>query len=99
MNTRNCVHRLLAADAVSAETIGALLAELENMTLASDTTLGRAVSFVVSNWRREPDGSFVAQFSPLLAERLPAPLEGIELLQAARELALSPLSRHGADAA
>jgi len=88
MNVPNCVHRIAAADMAASQAITSLLAELEDTTLAADTRIGRAMSFVVSTWRLEADGSFLIQFSPLLAERLNnLHVSGIELLQSARQIA------------
>lgn len=84
--TRNLVHRITTGDAASRQLASRLLGELQKAVLRTPTPIGNAVSFVVSTWRQEGDGTFVVQFSPLAAERLPA-LSGLELLQAARGLA------------
>jgi hypothetical protein len=83
------VHRIQAADSASSQLVSALLAELQGLFIRGTTPFGAAVSSVISAWRQEKDGTFVVQFSPLAAARLPA-LSGLELLQAARELAAEP---------
>lgn len=80
------VHRIQGVDPASRQRIAALLTELQQASLRSPTPVGMAVSFVVSSWRSEDDGSFSVQLSPLAAARLPA-LGGLELLQAAKGLA------------
>ncbi len=80
------VHRIQAVDSASRQLVATLLGELQGIFIHAQTPVGAAVSSVISAWRQEKDGSFVVQFSPLAAARLPA-LSGLELLQAARELA------------
>jgi hypothetical protein len=84
----NYVHRITPRDPASSQRIASLLAELQGIVIRGKTANGSALSFVVSAWRQDPEGSFIVQFSPLAAERLPA-LAGIELLEAARGLALA----------
>lgn len=84
--TRNYVHRITAADSASRQLASRLLGELQKAVIRAPTPIGNAVSFVVSTWRQEGEDTFVVQFSPLAAERLPS-LSGLELLQAARGLA------------
>ncbi|MFZ5560287.1 MAG: hypothetical protein ACOY41_01955 [Pseudomonadota bacterium] len=85
MNHRS-IHRIRAADSASSQLISTLLAELQSIFIRAKTPVGAAVSSVISTWRQEKDGTFVIQFSPLAAARLPA-LSGLELLQAAKGLA------------
>lgn len=88
MTATNCVHRIAPSDSASSQTVAALLDELKGIAVESRTPFGRAMAFVVSSWRREADGSFLVQFSPLVAARLNAlQLSGIELLRSARRLA------------
>lgn len=79
------VHRIQAADAASRQLVSALLADLQQAVVRAPTPIGNAVSFAVSSWRQEGDSIFVVQFSPLVAERLPA-LSGLPLLEAAKGL-------------
>lgn len=83
------VHRIKAVDSASSQLVTSLLAELQGLFIRAKTPVGAAVSSVISTWRQEKDGTFIVQFSPLAAARLPA-LSGLELLQAARELAAEP---------
>ena len=85
------VHRIKAADSASRQLVPALLADLQKAVVRAQTPIGNAVSFVVSAWSQEGDGTFVVQFSPLVAERLPA-LSGLPLLQAAKGLATGVLT-------
>lgn len=80
------VHRISVADPAAGDLVRALLTELRNSTIRSRTPIGDAVSFLVSDWRREPSGDFLVQFSPLAAARLDAGLSGVELLRTARAL-------------
>lgn len=80
------VHRIAVRDPASSHLVSSLLTELQSASIRSRTPIGTAVSFVISSWRRDTDGAFLVQFSPLAAERLPA-LSGIELLQAAQGMA------------
>ncbi|MGH8492704.1 MAG: hypothetical protein ACRERR_06300 [Moraxellaceae bacterium] len=80
------VHRITGADNSTRTNIKDLLAELQHTSLRSRSEVGTVVSFVVSTWREEEDGSFTVQLSPQAASRLPA-LSGLELLQAAKGLA------------
>lgn len=80
------VHRIKTTDAAASQLVPTLLAELQRAVIRAKTPIGMAVSFVISTWRQEADGSFVVQFSPLAAARLPA-LSGLALLQAAQGLA------------
>ena len=82
-------HRITANDPALRHLITNLLAELQGAFIRAKTPIGEAISTIISSWRLEKDGSFVVQFSPLAAERLPA-LSGLELLQAAQGLAASP---------
>lgn len=83
------LHRLNADDPETRQLIPTLLSELQRTFIRAKTPIGEAISPVISTWRLEKDGSFVVQFSPLAAERLPD-LAGVELLQAARSLAQAP---------
>lgn len=85
------LHRLTADSPESREHIITLLADLQRTFIRARTPIGPAISPVVSAWRLERDGSYVVQFSPLAAERLPA-LEGLPLLEAAGKLSESPAS-------
>lgn len=80
------IHRIKAADSATSQLISNLLVELQSAFIRAKTPLGAAISLVISSWRQEKDGTFVVQFSPLAAERLPA-LSGLALLQAAQGLA------------
>lgn len=80
------IHRIQAKDPASRQLISTLLAELQTVFIRVKTPIGEAISSVISAWRQQDDGSFLVQFSPLAAERLPA-LADLELLQAAKALA------------
>lgn len=69
--------------------IPTLLTELQRTFIRAKTPIGEAISPPTSSWRLEKDGSFVAQFSPLAAERLPD-ASGLELLRAAQSLGCRP---------
>lgn len=88
------LHRITAADSTTRQQVTALLAELQNLFIRTKTPVGAAISAVIRSWRQEQDGSFLVEFSALVADRLPA-LSGLELLLAARGLAaasqLSPV--------
>lgn len=79
------VHRIQAADSASRQLVSTLLADLQEAVVRAPTPIGNAVSFAVSSWRQEGDSTFVVQFSPLVAERLPE-LSGVPLLEAAKGL-------------
>lgn len=83
------IHRLTADSPESRQHIVNLLGELQRTFIRAKTPLGPAISPVITAWRLERDGSYVVQFSPLAAERLPE-LAGLPLLEAARELAATP---------
>lgn len=85
------LHRLTADDPETRQLIPTLLTELQRTFIRARTPIGEAISPIISAWRLEKDGSFVAQFSPLAAERLPD-LSGVELLRAAKSLAQAPAS-------
>jgi hypothetical protein len=83
------LHRLLADNPETREHIITLLAELQRTFIRARTPIGPAISPVVSAWRLERDGSYVVQFSPLAAERLPE-ASGLPLLESARKLSAAP---------
>lgn len=83
------LHRLTADDPETRQLIQSRLAELQRTFIRARTPIGEAISPIISSWRIEKDGAFVAQFSPLAAERLPD-ASGIKLLQAALALAHAP---------
>lgn len=84
------LHRITAVDSATRQQITALLAELQSLFIRTKTPVGAAISAVIRSWRQEKDGSFLVEFSSLVAERLP-PLSGLELLIAARGLAAASL--------
>ncbi|MCC2638677.1 MAG: hypothetical protein K0Q68_2396 [Moraxellaceae bacterium] len=86
------VHRIKAADAAAHQRVTTILDELQKAVIRAKTPIGSAVSFVISAWGQEADGTFVVQFSPLAAARLPA-LTGMALLQAAQGLAAAAALR------
>lgn len=83
------LHRLTADDPETRQLIPTLLSELQRTFIRAKTPIGEAISPIISSWRLEKDGSFVAQFSPLAADRLPD-ASGLELLRAAKSLAQAP---------
>ncbi|MES2919334.1 MAG: hypothetical protein V4729_12055 [Pseudomonadota bacterium] len=83
------LHRLTADDPETRQLIPTLLSELQRTFIRAKTPIGEAISPIISSWRLEKDGSFVAQFSPLAADRLPD-ASGLELLRAAKSLAQVP---------
>lgn len=85
------LHRLTADSPENRQQIISVLAELQRTFIRAKTPIGHAISPVISGWRLERDGSYVVQFSPLAAERLPE-LSGMPLLEAARKLSESPAS-------
>lgn len=92
--THKFLHRITAADSATRQQVVALLGELQSLFIRIHTPVGAAISAVIRSWRQEQDGSFLIEFSALVADRLP-PLSGLELLVAARGLAaasqLSPV--------
>ena len=84
--SKKFLHRITATDPASRQQVTTLLAELQGIFIRANTPMGPAISSVIRSWRLEKDGSYIVEFSSLMADRLPD-LSGLPLLQAAKGLA------------
>lgn len=80
------VYKIPAKEVTHAEHITRLLKELQQLAVTRQLPLGRAIAFVVTAWKREADGSYAIQFSPLIADEIRRlPFVGVELLQTVKD--------------